>query len=119
MEKATRMKDRRTARRYDLSLPVIIHAPILKGAVSRIGKIRDISTRGVYFTIENNLSAGAHLNITIPFPTELTGGTKVSIRAIGKALRLEERYENGDQKIGVAAVFEMHEITRQETDEPK
>jgi hypothetical protein len=113
------MKDRRTARRYDLSLPVIIHAPILKGAVSRIGKTRDISTRGVYFTIENNLSAGAHLDITIPFPTELTGGNKVSIRAIGEALRLEKRSENDDQMVGVAAVFEMHEITRQQMDEAK
>jgi hypothetical protein len=109
------MKDRRSARRYDLSLPVIIHAPILKGAVSRIRKTQDISTRGVYFTIENNLSAGAHLDITIPFPTELTGGTKVFVRVIGKALRLEKRSEN--QKVGVAAVFEMHEITRQQMDE--
>jgi len=120
MKTTTRMKDRRTARRYDLSLPVIIHAPILKEAVSRIGQTRDISTRGVYFTIENNLSAGAKLDITIPFPTELTGGTKVFVRIIGKALRLEKRSENGDQKVGVvAAVFEMHEITRQQTDESK
>jgi hypothetical protein len=113
------LKNQRTARRYALSLPVIIHAPILKGVVSRIGKTLDISTRGVYFTIENNLSADAKLDITIPFPTELTGGTKVFVRVIGKALRLEKRSKNGDQKFGVAAVFEMHEITRQQMDESK
>jgi PilZ domain-containing protein len=106
------MKDRRSARRYDLSLPVIIHAPILKGAVSRIGQTRDISTRGVYFTIENNLSVGAKLDITVPFPTELTRGNKVSIRALGEALRLEKRSENGDQMVGVAAVFEMCQIVK-------
>ena len=109
------MKDRRTARRYDLSLPVIIHAPILKGAVSRIGKTQDISTRGVYFTIENNLSAGAELDITILFPAELTGGTKVFIRATGKVIRVDDHSRNETHKVGVAAVFEMHEIVRNRT----
>jgi hypothetical protein len=106
------MKDRRTARRYDLSIPVIIHAPILKEAVSRIGKTLDISTRGVCFTIENNLSAGAELDITVHFPTELTGGTKVFIRATGKVVRVDKGSGNVGQKIDVAVVFEMCQIVR-------
>jgi hypothetical protein len=108
------MRDRRTARRYDLSLPISVRVPIVKGAVSRTGKTRDISTQGVYFNIDNNLSAGAELDMTMTFPAEVTGGSEVFIRATGKVVRVDKRSRNGDQKVGVAAVFEMHEIVRNE-----
>jgi len=58
------MTERRTARRYDLSLPVIIRIPIEKES-ARNGKTRDISTRGVYFMIDQDLNAGAELDITL------------------------------------------------------
>jgi hypothetical protein len=108
------MKDRRTARRYDLSLPISVRVPIVKGAVSRTGKTRDISTQGVYFNIDNNLRAGAELDMTMTFPAEVTGGTEAFVRATGKVIRVDKRSGNGDQKVGVAAVFEMHEIVRNE-----
>ena len=108
------MKDRRTAPRYDLSLPVVIRVPIEKEAVSRTGKTRDISTRGVYFTIDNDLSAGAELDLTMTLPAEVTGGTEVLIRATGKVVRVDKRCGNGDQTVGVAAVIELHEIVRNE-----
>jgi len=53
------MTDRRTARRYDLSLPVIIRLPIEKELSTRNGKTRDISTRGVYFTLEEGMNSGS------------------------------------------------------------
>ncbi len=108
------MKDRRTARRYNLSLSVIVRASIDKEAAPRTGKTRDISTRGVYFTIDNNLSAGAELDLTMILPAEVTGGTEVFIRATGKVIRVDKRVGNGDQKVDVAAVFEMHEMVRNE-----
>jgi len=45
------MTERRTARRYDLSLPVIIRIPAERQDDSQEGKTRDISTRGLYFVI--------------------------------------------------------------------
>jgi hypothetical protein len=111
---AIRMKDRRTARRYDLSLPISVHVPAAKGVISRTGKTRDISTQGVYFNIDNNLYAGAEFNMTMTFPAEVTEGTEVFIRASGKVIRVDRRSGNGDQQVGVAAVFKMHEIVRNE-----
>jgi hypothetical protein len=108
------MTERRTTRRYDLSLPIRVRLPIEKGAVSRTGKTRDISSRGVYFTIDNNLSAGAELDLTMILPAEVTGDTEVFIRATGKVIRVDKRSGNGDQKVDVAAVFEMYEIVRNE-----
>jgi hypothetical protein len=106
------MTDRRTARRYDLSLPVLIRIPVERDACS--GKTRDISTRGVYFVIENDLAAGAELDLTMTLPAEVTGGTEVFIRAIGKVVRVEKSAENGNRK-GVAALIQRYEIVRNES----
>src|SRR6202049_5065685 len=100
------MAERRTARRYDLSLPVSIHLPIEDGAISHNGKTRDISTRGVYFLFENNLNPGAELDLTMTLPAEVTGGTEVFIRAIGRVLRTEKRPDNGNDRVGGAAIIE-------------
>ncbi len=107
------MTERRTARRYDLSLPVIIRVPVEK-ETSRNGKTRDISTRGVYFTVDQDLSAGVELDITLTLPSEVTRGSEVFIRAMGKVVRVEKKPENGTSRIGVAAVIERYEIIRNE-----
>jgi hypothetical protein len=108
------MKERRTARRYDLLLPVAVRPRIDQQAVLRTGKTRDISTRGVYFTIDKDLSAGVELDLTLTIPAKDTGGTEVLIKATGKVVRVDKRYGDGDQTMGIAAVFEPHEIVRNE-----
>ena len=108
------MSERRTARRYDLSLPVIIRVPLEKEIASRNGKTRDISTRGLYFTIDQDLGPGAELDITLTLPAEVTHGTEVFIRAMGKVVRVEKKPENGSTRVGVAAVIERYEIIRNE-----
>lgn len=108
------MTERRTARRYDLSLPVIIRVAFQKDSISLNGKTRDISTRGVYFILENDVSTGAELDLTLTLPAEITGGTEVFIRAIGKVVRVEDRKENSHNRVGVAAVIERYEIVRNE-----
>ncbi len=108
------MTERRAARRYDLSLPVIIRVPIEKETGSRNGKTRDISTRGVYFTIDNDLSTGAELDITLTLPAEITRGTEVYVRAQGKVVRVERRPDGGSERVGIAAVIERYDIIRGE-----
>ena len=109
------MNERRTARRYDLSLPVIVRIPIEGEAASRSGKTRDISTRGVYFVMVEDLNAGSELDITMTLPSEVTGGTEVFIRALGKVVRVEKRSEDGNPRFGVAAQIERYEIVRNES----
>jgi hypothetical protein len=95
-----------------LSLPIIVRAPIDAEAASKTGKILDISNRGVCFTIDNNLSAGSDVDLTMILPAELTGGAEVFIRAAGKVIRVDIR--PGDDDRNVAAVFEMYDIVRNE-----
>src|SRR5437773_12298229 len=82
------MTERRSTRRYDLSLPIIIRMPERK-TDSQCGKTLDISTRGLYFVLDDNLESGSQLDITLTLPAEITRGSDVFVRALGK--RSEER----------------------------
>ncbi len=106
------MTERRTTRRYDLSLPIIIRVRAERAVDSQQGKTRDISTRGLYFVVDQNLRAGSELDITLTLPAEVTHGTEVFVRALGKVVRVEQRSEDGDLRMGVAAVIERYDIIR-------
>jgi c-di-GMP-binding flagellar brake protein YcgR len=108
------MTERRTARRYDLSLPVVVRVPVERESVPLSGKTRDISTHGVYLLVDNDLSSGAELDLTMTLPAEVTGGTEVFIRAIGRVVRVEKTPESYNNHLGVAAVIERYEIIRNE-----
>jgi hypothetical protein len=108
------MTERRTTRRYDLSLPVIIRIPTERQVDSQEGKTRDISTRGLYFVIGQDLETGSELDITLTLPAEITHGTEVFVRALGKVVRVERRVEDGTARMGVAAVIERYDIIRGE-----
>ncbi len=108
------MTERRTARRYDLSLPIIIRVPTERALDTQQGKTRDISTRGLYFVVAENLEAGSQLDITLTLPAEITHGTEVLVRALGKVVRVERRMEDGNSRMGVAAVIERYDIIRGE-----
>jgi hypothetical protein len=105
------MTERRVSRRYDLSLPVIVRVPTT--AEAHNGKTRDISTRGVYFTINKDLIPGAELDFTLTLPAEITRDTEVFVRAHGKVVRVERREDDGTS-VGVAAVIEKYDIIRGE-----
>ena len=106
------MSERRNARRYDLSLPVIVRVPTERPVGTQNGKTRDISTRGLYFVIDQDLEAGSELDITLTLPAEITHSTEVFVRALGKVVRVERRGEDGELRMGVAAVIERYDIIR-------
>ncbi len=106
------MTERRLARRYDLTLPVSIRSAAEKLVMRQEGKTRDISTKGLYFIVERGLEAGSELDLTLTLPGEITHGTDVFVRAQGKVVRVERRLEEGESRLGVAAVIERYDIVR-------
>jgi len=108
------MTERRTTRRYDLTLPVSIRLAAENLVSRHDGKTRDISTRGLYFIITQDLKAGSELDITLTLPAEITRGTDVLVRAQAKVVRVERRLEDGESRLGVAAVIERYDIMRGE-----
>jgi c-di-GMP-binding flagellar brake protein YcgR len=111
------MSERRTARRYDLSLPVAVRIPMQRVAEIQNGKTRDISARGLYFVLDRELTAGSELDITLTLPAEVTKGGEVFVRALGKVVRVEEHREEETVRLGVAAVIERYDIIRGEAAE--
>lgn len=106
------MTDRRVARRYELSLPVLVRAGARQTADARNGQTRDISTRGVYFMIDQDLSPGSALDFMLTLPADITRGTEVFIHAQGKVVRVEGPPQQGESSIGIAAVIEEYDIIR-------
>ncbi|MGC1105051.1 MAG: PilZ domain-containing protein [Candidatus Acidiferrales bacterium] len=107
------MTERRLARRYDLALPVVVHLAINKETPHN-GQTRDISTRGVYFTLREELIPGAELDFTLTLPAEITQGTEVFVRAHGRVVRIDrdKQPESTAANVGVAAVIERYDIIR-------
>jgi hypothetical protein len=106
------MTERRTARRYDLSLPVSVRLPINREPRSHSGQTRDISTRGVYFMMQKDLVPGTEVDFTLTLPREITRGTEVFVRAHGRIVRVDKRAEVDQDSVGVAAVIERYDIIR-------
>jgi len=108
------MTERRMARRYDLSLPVNVRLPINREPGSHNGQTRDISTRGVYFTMHKELAPGTEVDFTLTLPAEITRGTEVFVRAHGRVVRVDKQRDEEHESIGVAAVIERYDIIRGE-----
>jgi hypothetical protein len=68
----------------------------------------------LYFVIGQDVDAGSKLDITLTLPAEITHGTDVFVRAQGKVVRVERRVEDGEPRMGVAAVIERYDIIRGE-----
>jgi PilZ domain len=107
-------RERRAARRYDLSLPIVVSPYPHKRSEPCHGRIRDISARGIYFITDEEFTPGAELEFTVALPVEITQGTEVSIHAHSRVLRTEERREGDTMRTGVAAVIERIEYIRGE-----
>jgi hypothetical protein len=108
------MTERRMARRYDLTLPILVRRPVNREPESHSGRTRDISTRGIYFTMDRELEPGTEVDFTLTLPAEITRGTEVFVRAHGRIVRIEKRRDDAYESIGVAAVIERYDIIRGE-----
>ena len=108
------MTERRTARRYDLSLPVNVRLPINRETAAHNGQTRDISTRGVYFMMQKDLAPGTEVDFTLTLPAEITRGAEVFVRAHGSVVRVDKQQDDQHESIGVAAVIERYDIIRGE-----
>jgi len=73
----------------------------------------------LYFVVGQELAAGSELDITLTLPGEITHGSDVLVRAQGKVVRVEPRVEDGETRMGVAAVIERYDIIRRENPKEK
>ena len=103
-----RHPDRRSAPRYLLSLPIIVH--VAQNAEPVAGQTRDISVRGIYFTIDQELTPGSVVDLSFTLPAVITEGTEVFVLAEARVVRVES--ESDAERVGIAMAIDTYEIVR-------
>ncbi len=106
------MNDRRTARRYDLAVPVKFEQQESAPRVEPLGCTREISRSGLYFTTDAAPEPGSMVSLTLTLPGTLTGGEEVLVEVVARIVRVEPAEATTDGRIGVAARIERYEIVR-------
>ncbi len=103
------MAERRTSRRFQMNLPLVVRFPEPEGAKDeRTCQTRDVSFRGLYFMIEREMAPGAPVEFVLTLPKEITMAGDVHIRCQGRVIRVEK--PQPDNKVGVAAIIERYEF---------
>jgi c-di-GMP-binding flagellar brake protein YcgR len=107
-------EERRSASRRELRFPIKVVIPAPAGATWFNATVRDISASGVYFLGEKVLDIDTQVRLMIDFAVDFTGGVNVLIDALAKVVRVENRHERGEVRIGVAAAITRFEVARRE-----
>jgi hypothetical protein len=104
---------RRRATRFQMKLPVDVNLPSDNGPLPAQALTRDVSFRGLYFTMDQLPETGSHIDFTLTLPKELTLSSEVRIRCVGRVVRVETGVGSsgeggGKPSVGVAAVIERY-----------
>lgn len=96
--------DRRKRTRYPLQLRLSVRPSGAPGAAEILTESRDVSSRGVFFFLQEPLKSGL-LDIVLTLPSEITGGEPVRVRCEARVQRTETVQPG---RVGVAAKIERY-----------
>ncbi len=97
--------NRRREWRFELPLATVIEGRLPHGVkFSEKTTLDNISATGAYFCLDSGIIVGAHLNLIIDLPKNLTGGKDIKLYLGGITVRLEEPDKKGKRQ-GVAIRF--------------
>src|ERR1035437_5772852 len=106
------MSERRTARRYEVYLPLQVCTSQRRPAEFYTAQLRDISRSGIYFHSSVSLEPGQSLELTFALPAERSRGTSVLVRASAKTLRVYPLAGEITPMFGVAATIDRIDFVR-------
>jgi len=103
--------DRRNARRFLMNLPLEVSTAAAGQPLASQAKTRDVSYRGLYFTVDRDLEAGSPIEFVLTLPKEITLTDDVRVQCAGRVVRVEKLGpERGSGLVGVAAVIEQYDF---------
>lgn len=100
-------RERRTMRRFDMRLPAIVR---LEGAGEFHTETQNVSARGVFLYLDQAISEGTRLEVTLTFPPHITLTDAVRVRFTARVIRVESPLPS--LRIGTAAMIEDYEFLR-------
>jgi hypothetical protein len=96
-ESATK-PDQRAMRRFTMQLPVQVAKP----ATNAVASTRDVSAKGIFLYLDDEVAADSPIEFTLTLPPEITMTQSIRVNCSGKVVRVE-RDPRG--KYGVAALI--------------
>ena len=102
-------KDRRTARRFRMKLPITLMWATGNGQGQVKGETSEVSSRGVHFVSEKEVDSGTRVEFQMTLPHEVTLAGPVRVRCLGRVVRTEAREE---KKVGVSVAIDRYEFVR-------
>ncbi len=100
--------DRRSARRYHVSVPLRIRA-LKSNEPEKVVESANISERGVYFLTDSPFGRGAAVQVVLKMPLEVTGEPCCDWVCIGHVAHAHE-FTPGHGAFGVGVRFDYLEI---------
>jgi hypothetical protein len=101
--------ERRTAQRFRIKLPMTVRWTSETAVGEARTLSRDVSSRGVYFSLPKKVKHGSAIEIVLTLPHEITLAGPVRVRCLGRVLRTEGGEE---ESTGVVAEIERYEFLR-------
>ncbi|MGB6200653.1 MAG: PilZ domain-containing protein [Candidatus Acidiferrales bacterium] len=98
--------ERRASRRFTMALPLTVRSSGPNGDTERQGRTRDVSFRGLYFTVDTQYESGSALQFILTLPKEITMAGDVNILCYAQVVRVETRPD----AVGVAARIDRYEF---------
>jgi hypothetical protein len=92
-------------RRFDMRLPAIVR---LDDAHEFQTETQNVSARGVFFYLDQPISPGTKLEVTLTFPPHVTLTDAVRIRFTARVIRVENQIPAA--RVGTAAMIEDYEF---------
>ncbi len=97
--------EKRATRRFSLCLPIALKVGNGDGDVE--SSTRDVSARGVCFYVDAPPAEGSDIHFTLTLPPEVTLTESISMRCMGRVVRVER---GSGSTTAVAAVIERYEF---------
>lgn len=98
--------DRRNARRFNMTLPLLVRFTHNGTIEEKVAHTRDVSFRGLYFMMEAPPEEGTAVEIVLTLPQQITLAGEVRIRCAATVLRVDRR----EDLPGVAASIDRYEF---------
>jgi PilZ domain len=106
--------ERRKTERFPLNLPMTLRWTTQSGIGEAQTESQDVSSRGIYFFLSEQMEGGSPVEIVMTLPHEIPLDGRNQVRCHGRVRRTEVIRLN---RVGVAVQIEHYEFLRRDEEE--
>ncbi len=107
------IEERRAAQRFHIKLPLTVRWTSGSAIGEAVTESKDVSSRGVYFSLPKEVRQGSPVEILLTLPHEITLAGPVRVRCLGRVQRTSQEEDGeGRTAVGIVAAIERYEFLR-------